>query len=132
MKEQSQLICKVSTRMADNILRDDGILEIKLKNGIEIEVDVIRENYLATQALVKGRRCPVLVDARVEELYMSSEARELSASQSPGTRVAEAVLVNTLAIRLMGNFYINFNKPTVPTKLFTSEEDAIAWLKTFI
>ena len=42
--------------------------------------------------------------------------------------IAQAVLVNSLATRIAGNFYIRFNKPTKPTKIFTNAEDAKSWL----
>lgn len=47
------------------------------------------------------------------------------------TRIAEAILVETTANRLMANVYVNYNKPRIPTKIFTNEEEAIKWLKSF-
>jgi hypothetical protein len=32
---------------------------------------------------------------------------------------------------MMGNFLIIVNKPNIPTKLFTNQEDAINWLKGY-
>jgi hypothetical protein len=33
---------------------------------------------------------------------------------------------------VLGNFYLGLNKPLVPTRLFTSEEEAQAWLRSFL
>jgi hypothetical protein len=34
--------------------------------------------------------------------------------------------------RVIGNFFIGFSRTNIPTRLFTSEAEAIDWLKTFI
>ena len=34
--------------------------------------------------------------------------------------------------RMMGNFFINVNKPKAPTRLFDDEAPALAWLKEFL
>ncbi|MBL4593591.1 MAG: hypothetical protein JKX68_07230, partial [Flavobacteriales bacterium] len=45
--------------------------------------------------------------------------------------IAMAILAGTsLPATIIGNFFIKFNKPAVPTKLFKSEEKALAWLET--
>jgi hypothetical protein len=31
---------------------------------------------------------------------------------------------------MIGNFFINLNKPLAPTRLFTSEAAALTWLRT--
>jgi hypothetical protein len=46
--------------------------------------------------------------------------------------MADALLVGSTMMKLIATAYINFNKPKVPTRMFTSEEKAIAWLKTFL
>jgi hypothetical protein len=33
-----------------------------------------------------------------------------------------------MATRIAGNFYIRFNKPPKPTRIFTNPEDAKSWL----
>lgn len=121
----------ISTRIADNILHNNGIIEVRLKEGAEIDTEGIKEILGATRKLAGKRKYPVLIDARVE-FYTSHEARELSAQHGSLYKLAEAALVNSLAGRLIGNFYINFNKPTVPAKVFTSREEAITWLKEFL
>ena len=47
------------------------------------------------------------------------------------------VLVNKVALLsttpmsvLAGNFFLGFNQPTIPIKLFHSENEAIEWLKS--
>jgi len=42
---------------------------------------------------------------------------------------ATAFLISSTSMMLLGNFYLNFHHPTRPTKIFTSEEKAVAWLQ---
>ena len=60
------------------------------------------------------------------------EVRVFSASpESHIYTLADAIAYDSLAHKLIGNFYIKHNKPSVPTKIFPTKEEAIAWLKTF-
>ena len=62
------------------------------------------------------------------------EARDYYGGEESGRCFsAAAVLVESPVSRLLGNFFIGFNKSTnAPLKLFTSEQEAIEWLKTFL
>ena len=39
-----------------------------------------------------------------------------------------ALVVNNLAYRILSNFFIRFNRPVVPTKVFNSRKKALVWL----
>jgi hypothetical protein len=39
----------------------------------------------------------------------------------------KALLAHNSTTKLAGNFYLNFNKPVMPTKLFSDRVKAIAW-----
>lgn len=116
--------------MADNILHDNGILEVIIKEDTEIDGANVMENIEATRLLTGVKKRVVLIDARVN-FSITKEAREVLARNSKEL-LAKAAVINSLAGRLMGNFYINFHKPSTPTRLFTSREEAIEWLKKFM
>jgi hypothetical protein len=60
---------------------------------------------------------------------ISSDARKYGSNpEIQQNLIAQAVLVNSLATRIAGNFYIRFNKPPKPTRIFTNPEDAKSWL----
>jgi hypothetical protein len=61
---------------------------------------------------------------------VSPEARELAANKELSkNRTSLAFVTDSLAHKLVVNFFIKFNRPSTPTKLFTDEEEAIRWLK---
>ena len=45
--------------------------------------------------------------------------------------IAEAVIIQNVAQRIIGNFYIKFDKPLKPIKLFEKVDEAEKWLKNF-
>jgi hypothetical protein len=45
-------------------------------------------------------------------------------------RYADAFIVNSLPMRLLVNFFITFNKPKIPSKMFNNEENAYEWINS--
>jgi hypothetical protein len=107
------------------------ILRMKLMEDASIEVEDAVQNYEAAASLTNGEKHLLLVDAQAN-VYVSKETRIYSAQTKPNSPLAMALIVNSTANRLIGNFYINFNKPKVPTKLFPTEEKALKWLEEFL
>lgn len=107
------------------------ILRMKIVEDASIEVEDAVQNYEAAQSLTGGEKHLLLVDAQAN-VYISKETRIYSAQTKPNSPLAMALIVNSTANRLIGNFYINFNKPKVPTKLFPNEEKALKWLEEFL
>jgi hypothetical protein len=122
---------KIITRSAEISLGNDGIVRKKFFNDIDIDVEDGRENLAAVTQLTGGKPYLVVSDGRVT-VTVTPEAREFAASEEASkNRIAEAILVNSVATRLTANFYIRFNKPRTPTRIFTDEQKAIEWLRKF-
>lgn len=110
----------------------DRIVRARFNDGAEVTGDDARENLAATAALTGGRRVPVLVDLR-RLRSQTPEARALFAGPE-GTRVtlALALLIASPLSRVIGNFFLGFNRPETPARLFTDEREAEAWLLAFL
>ena len=66
-----------------------------------------------------------------ENVSLTKEARDNAVKiEDQSTLGASAVVVDTLAYKLIANFYLKFNKPKRPYKVFSKEDEAIKWLKT--
>ncbi len=113
-------------------LMDNGIMHIHIKGGNELE---LTDAVLIVEAMGKlggGKKYPLFIDCD-EFASVDKEVRVFSASAESNIYVlAEAIAYDSLAHKLISNFYIKYNKPSVPTKTFPDKEEAIAWLKTFI
>jgi hypothetical protein len=113
-------------------LRDDGIIEIKWDPSLEIiEVMHLTKMQETVKELGEGKRMPLLFQPH--DFLTVSKDGSLYATSDEGVKytLAIAVLIDNLAKRLLLNFFLNFNKPKVPTKGFSNKEDALRWLLRF-
>ena len=106
----------------------DGVVVIRVKAGVDLNEDCMREILAARFTLAPGS-ATLLVDAR-RVRSMSRAAMELSAN--PDVRpftVSLAVLVASPVSVVLTNFFMVFIRPPYPTKLFRDESAARAWLR---
>ena len=83
-----------------------------------------------TTSISKGNKYKMLYIPE-QGANISPEIRETLADPSRAERViADAMVVSNFPHRLLADFYLRFNKPSVPTKLFSNEEAARRWLET--
>ena len=111
---------------------DNGIVRVLPAAGTETTLDEAK-GALAAQSKVGGDKSrPTLADIRKLK-GITREAREyLSGKDAQETMSALAILIGSPVSRVIGNFFLGLNKPSFPTRLFTSEEEAVKWLKGFI
>lgn len=110
----------------------DRFLYGRFHDAIDVNGDDARENLRVSLELVGGASAPVLIDLRPIR-SQTSEARAVFAGPDATvfTKACALVIANPLS-RVLGNFYLGFNRPQSPTRLFNSIADAEAWLTTFL
>lgn len=109
-------------------LRENGIVFFKLKEDAVVDLEEAKEIYNITMALTRGEKYSSLVDARAT-ISLSKEAREWSAKPELHINlIAQAIIVSSLANRIIANFIIKFNRAKAPMRLFSTEEKALEWL----
>lgn len=122
----------IETRNAKVWLGDDGIIRSLQKHGAEETLDTAKENIAAILKVSKGKKRPLLVDM-VAQKSITFEAREFYSDEARGSEgSALALLVGSPVSRVIGSVMIRISKPVLPIKLFTSEGDAIEWLRGFL
>lgn len=106
-------------------------MEVNESDFLEMEdVKAIREVNLEFS---EGKPFCVLLNTDKGYFNVSPEANKLLASKEfAEKRMAAAFVVNSLATKLAGNFFIKLSKRSSPTRMFTKEEEAIKWLKSFV
>ena len=113
-------------------LLKEGILHIHLKEHTEITLNDAVLAVVKMGEISKGKKFPVFIDAG-EFCTIDSEARIFSASKESNIyTLADAIAYSNLGQKLIANFYLNQNNPSVPTKVFSEKEEAVTWLKTFL
>jgi hypothetical protein len=113
-------------------LDDDDILHVEYLPGATLTVEDAREQLKAAIDLAGDRPLRVLTDMRGEVRTGDRAVRaELSGPESAARTRALAMLVDSAAARALVNFYMAVTRPPFPTRMFTSQDEALAWLRTF-
>ena len=117
----------ITTRNADVVLGEDGVLRVIVHQGADVTADDIRA-YLAARMQLAPQRVAVLVDQR-RIRTMTREAQEAATEGSEQRpTLCVAILIGSPIAVMIANFFIIFGRPHYPTKLFTDEEAALAWI----
>lgn len=125
-----KILEKSETQTAQISLCDDGIMRVMLKKDSEIDLVKTRENIQAYIDLIEGRKYAYIFYGEDDSVVYTDEARKSAKENEklfPKTCVA--VLVKSLAHRMIANFYFNVYKPGYPFKVFDKMKDAEAWCK---
>jgi hypothetical protein len=119
----------IRSRIAELSFSDEGILHVRLLEGMEIDLENAMENFEISKQLTKGKRYAAFTDARAT-LTITKEAMAFGSGKVANENlIAQAILIQSLANRILGNFMIKFHKPLAPTRLFSKEEEAMDWLR---
>ena len=132
MKKPFTIIKKKELTNAEVMFRSDGIVHFYIKANITLNGNDAREMVKATGEIGGNKKYPILITSGKYGMA-DVDAREYAASLDGNKyTIAGAIVVKSLAQKILGNAYIKVNKPTTPTALFNDEEKAIDWLKTFM
>lgn len=108
---------------------EDGIMFGKYKPGITIDLEVAKEVAAERIKLANGRLYSFV--GFIEDLQnVTKEARDYF-SQDDGVKGMKRLALITASpiSKMFGNFFLKISKPSVPTRLFTSEPEALIWLR---
>lgn len=111
--------------------KEDGVLWGECFEGAEEGVEDAKEQIVAQRKMIDGRPLPFLMDIR-RVRSLSREARAYFAgAESAEVFRATALIVSSPLSRAIGNFFLGLNRAKMPTRLFTSVDEALAWLRSF-
>jgi len=118
----------VATEAAEISIREPGILLIRFREGIGLEPGHVLPIVSASKRLAGSVVHGNLVDVR-GLLYIEQEAREAFAAQRSSSLSGIAILLSSPLHRTLANVYLSVSRPSVPTRMFTAEDDAVVWLR---
>lgn len=121
----------IETRVFYTWLDNEGFCRTEVKPMAEINVDDARENTVAVKTVSKGQIYPIIVDLK-QIKSISKEARDHFAmgNREPGVSAIAMVIKSPLSV-VIANFFLGLNKPSVPTRMFSTCEAAIQWAAQF-
>ncbi len=104
------------------------LLTCEILKDVEIEAVHTEENYLATLEITGGEKFLCLV---IPSPFSTVSTEAQKASMTPEKYenvVAQAIIIHSLAQRIVANFMIKFFKYPCPCRLFDGKEEAVKWL----
>jgi len=121
----------INTSVCKLELKSDNIIFVHTLEDSNIEIPEIDEIHDALDKLVGDKPCYLVVIAATGS-NSSNEAREYGARLKGKRIIAEAIVINNIATRLLANFYMKMNRPTQKIKLFKDESSAHEWIVSLI
>lgn len=119
----------------------DKIFSVKVIDNSYYEVRVFENQDFTVDDLAKlvdaqknngGLVLPVLVICENNVLADVILLSKLSQNEYNPYSKADAFVLNSMAQKILANFYIKINKPERPTKFFNNADEALIWLKQYM
>ncbi len=127
-----QIVSEIKLSHSLIAFRADGLLELHTSDEHVYEIEDVKENVEAFGKLTGNKKVPVMIIGG-SFTSLSKEAREYMASEeSLKYSLCEAFILTSLPQKLLINFYIKVNKPLVPTMVFSNNDKAVNWLRSFL
>jgi hypothetical protein len=87
-----------------------------------------KSNLEVIKSLAGDKKCPVIVDIRNTRSIDGDARKFYAGAECAEVQSAAALIIGSSLTKMVANFFLGLNKPLFPTKLFTDENEAIAWL----
>ncbi len=110
-------------------LCSNGILVVRLDDDLVFELHYAKEFMQTVKRMGGGKPVRMLMIAGSHS-SANHESRKFLALPEQAKYISHsAPVINSTAQRLVGNFFLKFNRPTTVTRLFTDPEAAWEWLE---
>lgn len=124
-----EIKCRAGMTWLDEV---NNIVRFEAFEGVEQSLEDAKENMEAIKQLNGGQRLGMLVNFRKSK-GLTPAAREYYGSNEVRPLYRALALVGTSYVgRMLANVWFSiYGDKYCPTRVFASEDDAIAWLKGF-
>lgn len=101
---------------------------VQTKPGVQIGVQESRANRSAVIQLSNGNKVGCIFFV-VDDIVITPEMRaDAATAEYNSPYIAMALVSPSMAMRMIGNFYLRVNRPVIPTRFFSSLESAEEWI----
>ena len=112
---------------------EDGVLIAHPNREVEFSLQDFKSILKASHAFASesDEEFYFIIDLRGEGMNSTPESREYFANNPYNKyRLADAIIIDSLPNKLIVNFFINFNKPSVPARMFNDMDSAKKWINS--
>ena len=112
----------------------DGIIFIRYKDMSVIRLEEAKLIAKDTIKLCNNIPRGFILNGLGISIQMNNEARNYFANDPKYIEMGKAIaiVINNMASNLLSKFYIKYHKPIVPTKIFSTIEDAEDWIRSLL
>jgi hypothetical protein len=108
---------------------ENGILFCKYEEKLLLTLDLAKKMLADRLSYQNGPSYPVIILLNGLQAA-DKETRKYTAVEGIKGITMGAFIVKNAIERIIYNFFFSIEKPVIPTRAFTNEEDAIAWINT--
>jgi len=80
-------------------------------------------------SILDGKEYLLLINSRNVKKFDHDARRRMEHDDARKGIIKTAIVVNSKVQEVMANFFLYINKPKVPLRIFTKEDEALRWLK---
>lgn len=103
---------------------------VTFTDGVRMNYEMVEQTRRAYDGLSERGKIRLIVDMIGVKQVDKDARKSLSDKHSEERIEAMAILVRDPISRMIGNFLIGLNKPTVPLKLFSDFDSARNWIES--
>jgi len=122
----------VRTPIGTLSIDESGLLWHRLDSGVVVDVDAARQTVDAVRQITSGRAMPAVVDIRGVAFADKAARDGFAGDEHSSNELATALVVDKRFSKHLGNLFLRMSKPRRPVRMFTSEEEAAGWARTFL
>jgi hypothetical protein len=106
---------------------ENRIYHVIIKKGEKVSMEVVQEGYIFLEEHGGGQFYNIYQFESFSDA--DPEVREWAASPSNNSYThVDAIVFNSFPQKIIADFYVRFNKPIKPTKIFKSLDNALIWV----
>ena len=108
----------------------DGIAFCVYKPNAVVMLKIAEEIVQKRLEMTNNKIFPLFADLR-QLKYYTKEARAYMGKEGSQLASGGVLVINSTIHRIIGNYFIKFDRPQIPVRLFTDEQKALEWLQQF-
>ncbi|WPP51523.1 DUF7793 family protein [Catalinimonas niigatensis] len=110
---------------------NDNIVTVQYKPNLHLKLDDAHRIVAERLAYFGNLKTPVLIkSSRIKSI--DKQAREYLFNEGLINITAIALVETSTVEKVLTTIVFNFNKPKIPHKVFSSNQDAMKWLRKFL
>ena len=112
---------------AEGFIYENGIFLVRTKKNQQLTIETVQRGNTFLASIDGGKYYNIYQFEAFSDV--SPEVRVYAASREENKHtLADAIVISGFSQKILADFYLKFNKPVSPTKIFNKLDKAVDWL----